>query len=156
MDRELQAAYSYAVRLLAAREYCTAQLRRKLIARDHADEVVDAVVAQLLQDGYLSEERFAEQFLDARLRKGESPWLAAQRAREKGVNESALQQALAAVEGEYNAHSACRDLLAARDPQGARFADEKQWQRQARFLRNKGFDTATILRVMKERRQPEE
>jgi len=27
---------------------------------------------------------------------------------------------------------------------------ERQWQRQARFLRNKGYDAATILRVLKE------
>jgi len=153
---EQQAAYSYAVRLLAAREYCTVQIRRKLQGREYTREVIDAVIATLLADGYLSEARFAELFVAARLRRGESPWLAAQRAREKGVEESALQQALAAMEGEHDALAACRELLAARDPQGVRFADEKQWQRQARFLRNKGYDTATILRAMKERRESEE
>jgi regulatory protein len=155
-QEERQAAYAYAVRLLAGREYCTAQIRQKLKGRGYECAIIDAVIAILLEDDYLSESRFAEQFVAARLRRGESPWLAAQKAREKGVDESALQQALAAVEGEYDALAACRELLAARDPRGVRHADEKQWQRQARFLRNKGYDTATILRVMKERSESEE
>ncbi|MDQ6966440.1 MAG: RecX family transcriptional regulator, partial [Mariprofundaceae bacterium] len=44
-------------------------------------------------------------------------------------------------------------LLARRDPQGLRHEDERVWQKQARFLRNKGFDAATIVRALKEHRK---
>jgi len=145
------AAYNYAVRLLAVREYCAFELKAKMLARGHGEDCVEAVLTHLQDAGLQSEARFAESFLRARMRKGEAPWLAAQKARQKGVDESALQQALIDARSSFDALEACRELLSKRDPQGARREDERVWQRQARFLRNKGFDSATILRALNAR-----
>jgi len=119
--------------------------------REYAPEIVDDVVSRLKAENYLSDARYAEGYLRGRLRKGEVPWLAARRAKERGVDEAALAGVLEAAEAGFDPLQACRELLARRDPQRLRHADEKQWQKQARFLRNKGFDAATILRVMNEK-----
>ena len=119
--------------------------------RGHAAGDVEEVLARLCDTGLLSEERFAESYLRSRLKKGESPWLAAQKARQRGVEESALQAALADAEAGFDALSACRELLRRRDPAGEHKRDERVWQRQARFLRNRGFDSATILRALNDR-----
>ena len=102
----------------------------------------------LCESGLLSEARFAESYLRSRLKKGESPWLAARKARQRGVDEAALQAALAEAESGFDALVACRELLNRRDPAGEYRRDERVWQRQARFLRNRGFDSATILRAL--------
>jgi regulatory protein len=148
LNKEQLAAYTYAARLLAGREYCAAQLRTKMVLRDFNADCISTVLVQLKDDGYLSEARFAESFLRFRLKKGEVPWLAALKARQKGVDEAALQAALEEAEAGFDRMQACRDLLGRRDPQGLRHHEKRVWQRHARFLQNKGFDTATILHVM--------
>ena len=109
------------------------------------------MIAHLKDGGYLSEARFASGFLRSRLRKGEAPWLAARKARQRGVKEDAIEHALDEAEVSFDAFSACLSLLGRRDPHNLRFTDERVWQRQARYLRNKGYDTATILRCLNEK-----
>jgi len=123
-------------------------MRQRLAGREFEDEVIGWTINQLQQDGYLSEMRFAEAYLRSRLKKGEAPWLAAKRAEQKGARSDAVQAALAELSADYDAEQAARDLMQARDPGGFRFEDERIWQRQARFLRNKGFNTDIILRVL--------
>ena len=114
--------------------------------------MIEVVLARLVDDGYLSESRFAESFLRSRLRKGETPRVAAMKARQKGVDEAALQLALDEAEASFDSDQACRSMLKRRDPQGLRHEDERSWQKHARFLQNKGFDAATIVRVMNDDR----
>lgn len=153
MDKQELAAYTVAVQALGRREHCAAELRLKLSQHDIPDAVIATVLARLCEDGYLSEARFAEAFLRMRMRTGETPWLAAQKARQRGVEEGALQDAMQAMQEDYDGLEACRRMLARRDPQGLRHEDESLWQRLARFLRNKGFDAATIVRALKEKHQ---
>jgi len=151
VDKTKLAAYHYAVRLLTHREFCEADMRRRLAGREFEGDVIDWTINQLVQDGYLSEMRFAESYLRSRLKKGEAPWLAAKRAEQKGARSDALQAALAELTEDYDAEQAARALIEARDAGGLRFEDERVWQRQARFLRNKGFHADIILRVLKQR-----
>lgn len=148
LNKEELAAYNYAARLLARREYCTSELRGKLSQREYEHDVVTTVLQQLKQNGYLSEIRFAEAYLRSRLSRGETPWLAAQKAKQKGVDHAVLDAAVAEVCEGYDDEQVCMKLLEQRDSGGLRFEDERVWQRQARFLRNKGHNSATILRVL--------
>ena len=151
MDKDESAAYAYAARLLAQREYCTFQIQQKLTGRKVDDEIIDFVIARLKQDGYLSDQRFADAYLRSRLEKGETPWLAAKRAKQKGAADVSVETALHELTIDYDAETTARELLARRDPAGFRFEDERAWQRQARFLQNKGFEADIVLRVLKER-----
>lgn len=148
LNKEQAAAYRYAVRLLAGREYSADQLRSRMVAHGHEEGCIEDVLAHLRDTGLQSEERFAESFLRARMKRGEAPWLAAQKAHRTGVDEAALQQALAEAEAGFDAAAVCHALLHRRDPGAVYREDERVWQRQARFLRNKGFDSATILQAL--------
>ncbi len=150
-SKQQLAAYDYAVRLLANREFCEFEMRQRLARREFEDETIDWAISRLQQDGYLSELRYAEAYLRSRLKKGEAPWLAARRAEQKGAQSAAVQAALTELTECYDAGQAARELMLARDPAGLRFEDERVWQRQARFLRNKGFATDIILRVLNDR-----
>ncbi|MDQ6955184.1 MAG: regulatory protein RecX [Mariprofundaceae bacterium] len=146
--QDVQAVYSIALRMLTQREHCEVELRNKLLQR-HCDEIaVDSAIEQLKSYNYLSESRFAEAFLQSRIKKGEAPWLAAEKARQKGVDESALQGVLEDIVAEYDGLQACQHVLAKRDPQQQWRYNQRAWQRQARYLRSKGFDAATILEAL--------
>lgn len=138
------------MRLLGGREFNTREMCSRLAGRDYDEQIIAAVIEQLKSDNYLSEVRYAEAYLRSRMKKGETPWLAAQKARQKGADEYVLEAVLAGVNEQFDENSAARELLKTRDRAGFRFEDERVWQRQARFLRNKGYSSATVLRVLKE------
>jgi regulatory protein len=144
-------AYSTALRWLARREYCETELRMKLAEKGFPSSEIDSSVHRLVEHGLLSESRFAEAFLRSRLRRGETPWLAMQKARMRGVDEQALAQATDDAMQDFDADTACAAWLARRDPGDRRFSEARRWQREARFLRQKGFDSATILRALQRR-----
>jgi len=148
--QDVQEVYSIALRLLTMREHCEVELRGKLLQRDCDEIAMDSAIEQLKGYGYLSEARYAEAFLRYRLKKGESLWMAAIKARQKGAEETALQVAVDEAEVGFDAYHACSELLHSRDPQCLRKQDERVWQRHARFLRNKGYDSDTILRALNE------
>jgi regulatory protein len=125
-------------------------MRSRLISRGFAGPCIRHTLDRLVELGFLSDERFARSFIRSRVRRGETPWLAAAKARQKGVREDALNAALAASLEEYDKVAACRNLLAKRDPQSLRLVDSKIRRRQIRYLKSKGFDTATIFHVMNE------
>ncbi len=154
--KQHRAALARAMRLLSRREYCAAEMRRKLAERDFPDDVIEAAIVELESLGYLSEARFAESFLRARLARGETPWLAARKARERGVDEAVLNAALESLEASFDVREACRALIARRDPAGLRHEDDRVRNRLARFLRNKGFDAATILRCLNEQAEDDQ
>jgi len=146
--QDVQEVYSIALRLLTMREHCEVELRGKLLQRDCDEIAMDSAIEQLKTYGYLSETRYAEAFLRYRLKKGEALWFAAEKARQKGVDEQALQIAVEEAESGYNALQSCLQLLNKRDPQQQWRYDQRVWQRQARYLRNKGFDAAVILQAL--------
>ena len=149
---EDDAAYAHSLLLLARREYCREEMRARLIAKGFEPAAVESALGRLAKAGYLSEQRYAEAFLRARIKRGDAPRLAAMKARQRGVDDAALQDALRALERSFDGEMACRELLAKRDPARLRFREDKQWRKQARYLRGKGFDAETIVRVMREGR----
>ncbi|HKJ82578.1 MAG TPA: regulatory protein RecX [Mariprofundaceae bacterium] len=131
-------------------------MARRLASKGYEETCVQHTLKRLVDDGYLSEERFAEGFLRTRMVRGETPRLAAMRARQRGVDAGAVERALHEAEDGFDRLSTCRELLGRRDPQGLRHSDARLWQRHARYLKNKGFDASTIMRVMREEGESEE
>ncbi|MDQ7058790.1 MAG: regulatory protein RecX [Ghiorsea sp.] len=149
VKNEQQEAFKSAVRILGMREHNEHELREKLSKKNYDEIVLDHVIELLKHYDYLSEARYAEAFLRYRLEKGETPWFAAQKARQKGAEPVALKLALEAAEQGFDAWSACKDVLDKRDPMGSYKHDKRLWQRQMRYLQHKGYDITTILQVMK-------
>jgi regulatory protein len=126
-------------------------MHQRLTAKGFTSDIADMVLQQLIDGGYLSDARYAEAFIRMRMQRGDALWLAVAKAGQRGIEEWALGDAAGKAEVAYDAIGHCRDVLARRDPQGLRFEDQAVWRRQARYLRNKGYEAATILRAMKMR-----
>ncbi len=148
-DEEKQGqSMAYALRLLSRREFFQVEMVARLRARDYSESCIQRTVERLIKQDYLNEDRYCSAFFRVHLRRGETPGIIAAKAKRQGVQEAAVAVALADCMEEYDAVEACRAVLARRDPRKLHLEDRGIWQRHARYLKNKGFDTATIVRVM--------
>ncbi|MDX8382705.1 MAG: regulatory protein RecX [Ghiorsea sp.] len=153
VQAEQHEAYMAAVRILGSREHNELEMREKLTAKQYDAIIIDHVIELLKHYDYLNEDRYAASFLRSRLKRGETPWLAAQKAKRKGGELTAVQDAQDQAEENFDAWQTCKDLLDKRDPMALRNNNKRIWQRQVRFLQNKGFALSTILQVMKDEEQ---
>jgi regulatory protein len=139
------AARKLALDLLARREHARAELARKLASRGFEATIVEPVLAELAQARLQSDERFAEQFVNARAGRGSGPFKIRMELRERGLDEGLAEAAIAQAECDWY------DL--AREVRRKRFGAEvpgefKERARQARFLQARGFDMEQIRAAM--------
>ena len=138
-------ALAAAVNLLAARDHSRRELRRKL-ARHVSDEaVLDDVMADLEQQGLISDRRFAENYVDQRCRKGFGPLRIRAELAERGVDSRVVADCLDVDESVW-----C-DLLA--DAAQRKFGpepvvDRREIARQGRFLEQRGFPVGLIRQYL--------
>ena len=129
------------MRLLSLREHSRAELRLKLCTRFPGSKDIDAVLDQMEAKSYLSDERFLEQYLEQRKRKGYGPLRIMAELRDKGVDKGLVEEAVYASGTDWS------KLM--KQVSGRKFGDADQADRQfllkmARFLEYRGFPTSMI------------
>jgi len=139
MDEDRPGCRRRALDLLARREHSRLELERKLRTREHHEAVIAAVLDQLEADSLLSDRRFAESFVRARIARGQGPNRIRMELIERGVAE--CDQALS--------EAGCDWSRLARATRGRRFgaeipADWADRAKQARFLEYRGFTADQI------------
>lgn len=142
-------AYEKAVDLLKTREHTAAELRRKLRDKGFKACEIDDAVETLIDEGYLSDERFAEVYLRSRLRKSaEGKSILIMRLTEKGVSKAlASTMVNNAWEEEEYLPSLIREWNKLESKYGREKADVK--------LQRKGFTLSEIRRAEEEKSEDE-
>ncbi|HEX5364804.1 MAG TPA: recombination regulator RecX [Gallionella sp.] len=141
-----------AMQYLARREYSRAELRGKLLPHVQLDEEfdsasapdLDALLDDLTQRGWLSDERAATQWVHAKRSR-----LGTQRIthelRQKGISEELIAEVLPELKES--------ELATAREVWQKKFGtppeDAKEKARQMRFLQSRGFSMDVIFSVMR-------
>ena len=131
---------------LARREHSEQELARKLTGRGFAAGLVETAVAGLKTDGLLSDQRFAEAFVNSRFQRGSGPQKIQAELRERGIDTDLI--------------SLCIEMYADQWRQRIREVREKKFGadlpgnfrergRQMRFLRQRGFTADQISGVFK-------
>lgn len=135
-----------ALRLLARREHSSLELQGKLAARGYAPLAIEAVLAALEDKKLLSDVRFVEEFVAARVRRGSGPMKIREELRGRGVASELVDQAVAAHRGAWGAmaEEARRKRFGAVRPK-----DMQERARQARFLQQRGFSMEDIRKALK-------
>ena len=87
---------AYACRLLARREYAVGELRRKLETKWPGREEIDAEVESLVEEGLLSDARFAEGFVRSRVARWQGPRKIRAELMRRSVCEAEIDAALTA------------------------------------------------------------
>ena len=139
------AARDSALRLLARREHSTDELRRKLKKRGYAAATIAIVVASLDDVHSVSDVRFAESFVRVRSERGQGPLRIRAELRERGVTDGIVDEVMTATADFW--------LERAQKARVKRFGDEPPtdrdaWNRQARFLAQRGYPADLIYRTL--------
>ncbi len=129
-----------AIRLLAGREHSQHELASKLARRFDRDAVA-AVLDDLGERGLVSDERFTEQYIASRMRRGFGPLRIRAELCERGIANELIEAGLDLGDDTWREHL--------REVAGARFgaqrpADRRAQAKQARFLQYRGFPESLI------------
>ncbi|MCH9828269.1 MAG: recombination regulator RecX [Gammaproteobacteria bacterium] len=133
-----------AVRLLARREHSAVELKRKLAWRGVDEAEADKAVNELADDGWQSDQRYAESMVRQRVMQGYGPLRIEAELEQSGVDSALVRAAFAEVE--------CDWLQLAYETHARRFAppgNAKEWQKQYSYLRMRGFQSDHIRSVLK-------
>lgn len=144
-DRGYRVAFDRALRLLGQREHAVRELVDKLTRKGVHRDLAGLVVDDLRGRGLQSDERFAEAFVHSRIGRGHGPIRIRQDLRQRGIDDD-LADAMMTHDSDF-----WRDL--ASDARCRKFGnappiDRGAWNRQARFLAQRGFPADLIYRVL--------
>ena len=136
-DAERLAVRKRAMDLLARREHAPAELSTKLAKRDHDREIVAAVLDELIDDGLLSESRYADALVSSRASRGTGPVRIRAELAAVQVSDFEIDRALEDAEVDWHAlaEQVRRKRFGAEMPE-----DFPAKAKQMRFLQRRGFD----------------
>ena len=135
-----------AVRILAMRDHSEQELRRKLAAPvmgkngpediDATPEDYDKVIAWCIESRYLDDDRFVQQFISSRSRKGYGPARVRQELNQKGISREAVERAMRECEIDWAALARAQAIRKYGEPLPVDFSDKVKVQR---FLLYRGY-----------------
>jgi regulatory protein len=139
---DLNHAMDYAVMLLARRDYSTHELKRKLAERGYNEHAREVVVDDLESMGKMNNERYGQNVVAYRARRGHGPARIRNVLQKSGLTRSAIDEA---VRGDDAPDFKTR----AREVRTRKFGpeipkDRKERAKQARFLQYRGFSNDHI------------
>lgn len=147
----LQEALAKARRYCALQERCHQEVRDKLYAWELHQEQVEQFIGQLIADGYLNEQRFAEHYSVSKFRqKGWGRVKIREALKFKKVSAPCITKALATIDDdEYIAY-----LKVAVEKQLAKAKGRNEWEREQRvkrYLLTRGFEGDLIGDALKQK-----
>ena len=102
-----------AIRLLSRREHSTQELIQKLLKKGFGLSLLESLAKELKEEGYLSDQRFAESYTRSRISRGYGPNRIKQELRQRGTSDEIIANTV--------------------------FDDDEQWFELARQVREKRF-----------------
>ena len=137
---DARAARAAALDALARRDHASLDLRRKLLAKGYDAGVVAALFDALHAEKLLDDRRYAENFVAYHAARGQGPLRIRDELRRHGLEETLVEGCLDAFP-DWIVHLQRTQLKKFGAKQPSNYADR---QRQARFLRYRGFTSAQI------------
>jgi regulatory protein len=136
-------ARAAACRYLARREHSCKELAEKLFRKGLPSGVVDAAIAELAEEGLVSDRRFAEAYTRSRVSSLYGPFKIRADLARKGIDPDLVERTLAPYEEEWIG-SACRWIMKRAAP------DDLDRETRARLYRsgtNRGFSHEQMMRA---------
>ena len=144
-DADSPSPRNKALDLLARREHSVAELRAKLAARHFDPDQIDQAIDALIQQDLVSDDRFAESFVVARIRKGQGPVKIRAELTRRGLAEELIDRHVGHADIDwYRLARTVRDRKFG--PSGA--VEWRDKARQGRFLQQRGFSGEQIRAVL--------
>ena len=135
-----------AMDLLARREHGRVELTRKLRKRGAPEDMIDAALQRLSEEGLLSEARYLESFVAYRARAGYGPQRIREELGQRGLARGDVDQALrdSGIDWFEQLRETWQRTVAGRLP-----ADARERAHQGRFLAYRGYSLEMIGRLLR-------
>ena len=138
-------AYSDGLRLIAARELSEADLRARLIDRDHPPEEIDAAIERLKETGALDDRRVARAFARTASKvKGRGRLRVARELQGMGIARDVITEAVAEVFGDLDERSLIDRAIQKKLRGGKTPATIQERARLYQYLMRQGFTPAAV------------
>lgn len=135
-----------AMDLLARREHGRVELMRKLRKRGAPDELIEAALQRLAEEGLLSEARYLESFVAYKARAGYGPQRIREELGQRGLARGDIDQALrdSGIDWFEQLRETWQRKFAGRLP-----VDARERAQQGRFLAYRGYSLEMIGRLLR-------
>lgn len=135
-----------AMDLLSRREHGRVELTRKLRKRGAPQELIEAALQRLSEEGLLSEARYLESFVAYRARAGYGPQRIREELGQRGLERSDIDQALreSAIDWFESLRETWQRKFAGQLP-----TDARERAKQGRFLAYRGYSLDMIGRLLR-------
>ena len=147
-------AIEYAAYLLSVRMYSTAELRKKLLAKEYPFPEVRAVLEDFTRKGYLNDALYAENLCSSLTARGDGKRKIAARLRSKGIDPELIGEVLRKLDGDIPEEDAAWQALQKKRITLLRETDlQKRKEKAVRYLAGHGFSASAAFAVWERFRQ---
>jgi regulatory protein len=122
---------------LARREHGRVELLNKVRKFGFDANIAEDAIAQLVEDGLQSDQRFVDAFVRSRVNQGKGPARIRADLRERGINDSVVDDGL--LDAKQNWYELASEVRLKKFG-ASRPVDFKDKARQMRFLQSRGFE----------------
>lgn len=137
----VKSALASALRWLARREYSVWEIRKRLELSGYDSVITGSVIERLLNEGWLSDQRFAESFCRSRTAQGYGPARIRYEMRLRGLPDELIDEEVA--ESGCESDDLVRQLYA-KKYRGAQPLTPKEQSSRIRYLLRRGFSMSQI------------
>jgi regulatory protein len=144
--------YLAAVKMLARRELSEAQLRQRLVRRQHDPDAIEAAIARLTADRSLDDERVAGAIARSETGlKKRGRYRVTRQIEAAGIAPSIARRVVEETFATIDADVLLGEALARRLRGKTRVEDEKEFSRLYRYLVAQGFEPDRVLALLRTR-----
>lgn len=131
---------------LARREHSRLEMRNKLAQKNYPVDLIESVLADLIRENLLSDERFAEAYTRSRSNRGFGPVRIRLELRERGVAEELIDRVVSPAEPRWHEDV---ELVRSKRFGPTKPTEFKEQAKQMRYLQYRGFSQEQINRVFR-------
>jgi len=139
--KEYNQVFSKGIRLLSMREHSAQEITKKLLSKCDKPDLVYAVVDDLIENNYLSDQRFAESFVRSRQNRGNGPSKIRMELKGKGISTNMINDYLDDASAIWFENA--KNQYHKKYGEGP-VKDYNTWAKRARFMQSRGFSTEHI------------
>ena len=146
MSKNAKAA---ALLFLKIRPRSIAELKEKLEVKGFSSTEIETTVLDLLASGLLDDRAFTKSWINYRLARPFGFRRIIQELKAKGIDQETIEQAVAEIQGSYNAQEAAQQLAQRRWQRLPAIDPEKKKKRVLDFLLRRGVEADISIKVIK-------
>jgi regulatory protein len=154
----MESAYSDGLRMLARRELSAAQVRARLLEREHGAEEVEAAIEQLRQSGAIDDARVARTYAETALKiKGRGRLRIQRELNEMGIPRDVAAAVLSDTFGDVDERGLIAKAITRKLRGRKKIDTPAEYARVYQFLMRQGFSPGAVsaaLRAYRKRADP--